>query len=986
MQRRSDHRLRSNGIGGFLKPPGVPDEPIPTLAESLWREIIAASPAGITVLSEDGIALFANERAAEMTGFASAEAMLGHHLREVLAPSDLALVETIRAARHRGDSVPRIYETTLTHPTGELPVEVRAVPTRLNGASVDIVFLHDISERHRFTAELSRPRSVLQTVTQAVEDLVAAPLWEDAAGAALGAIATAVGIDSTIVWRVDRQADGEILPVAVASWMSPERSEQGPFYDREPEPLIAGGFHIWVEILRRGGHVAASLSDYPPRLRERLGVLGPRAIALAPIFVGEEWYGVVEFADCLNERSWGPIEVHSLRLIASTLGAIIRKRRAEDAFRGSEERLRIAVEQAADGILLVDRAGAILDANRRASEILRCTQEELTRSNLYEITAPEERTSIDKDFAALDRGEALHVERKILRGDGSVAFVEISKTRLSDGRFQGIMRDVTERVRAQEEVDRRDRILEAVGFTADLALAGEVWEDGIGTILERLGRTMGASSVGLNEIQDPGGRNERTVQRFRWVDPDGGLPQDSPGLRAIPLNQPGAAMIAEALRRNESFQSSIDRWPGPTRKILDASGIRSLLLVPIFNGERWWGVLGITDHRSGRTWSPLEVAAVRSAAGILGGIVRRRLVEVDLRKSEDRYRGLVEGFNDAIVQVDRQGVLRFANRSAAVRLGIEPDEASRHFVTDFFPRAAPGALISALGQAIDARKAASLEQSEEARAGTHWSEIHIQPLIDTSGQCESALVMLRDITDRREAEEEILRYQNRLRSLASELTLAEQRERRRIASELHDRIGQSLVLSKLLLSGLRSTSAPEQCSKLDEVLSLVDQTLQDARSLTFDISPPILYDLGLLPAIEWLAERFQGKYGVQVVVEAEGQWVPLQLDLRVIVFRAVQELLLNVVKHSRSTRAVIRTLSYEGGCSISVEDNGIGFDPEGLGSPEHESAGFGLFNIRERLELFGCRLTIASRPGGGTTATITVAHGPDAPSGKEALR
>lgn len=973
-----------NEMGGTLDPTNSGDSPAPSSEESLLRGILSASRDGISILAEDGTVLFANERAAQMAGYPRAEAGIGTHLRDILAPENLAMVQAIRSARHGGKSVPRVYETVLRRPDGDLPVEIHAVPIIWRGAPCDLVFMRDAAERRRSVVELSRRESVLQAVAQAVEQLIATPDWQQAIQEALGKVSTAIGVDRAHIWRADQQEDGEILPVPVAIWMSPERALAGPGLDYSRLPLLEYGFGPWIEILRRGGHFVAPLRDYPPRMREALEAVGARAVAAVPIFVGADWFGLLGFTDCRSERDWTQLEVDALRVLASTIGAIMRRQRIEDALRASEERLRSTIDQAADGILIVDRSGRILEFNPRTAEMLGYAPGELLNKSLYELALPSERALIDEDYAKLDRGQPLVLERRLLRGDGRIAPFDVNVTRLTDGRVQGILRDASERVRNQEELNRRDRILEAVGFTADRALAATVWEEEISAILERLGRAMGVDGIGLHEIRDLGMSTEHSLQRFRWVDPSGGGEAASPGLRSIPLRDPGAARVADTLRRNEVFQAPVDQWPGGPRRALEESGIRSLLLVPIFDGERWWGVLGISDQHTGRVWSPLEIDALRSVAGILGGLVRRRNIEVDLRASEERYRALVEGFHDAILLIDRWGILRFGNASAAARLGIDQAEIPGRSIREF---SVSGAMVEeqmeAIVRALDLRQPTLLEQRQETTQGTRWYEVRIQPMVDAGGRCDSALAFVLDITDRKEAEERILRYQSRLRTLSSELTLTEQRERRRIASELHDRIGQSLILSKMRLSAMRASPGRDREAELEEIARLLDQTIHDTRSLTFDISPPILYDLGLAPALEWLAERIQSRHGISVAVEIDGEIRRLQMDRRVILFRAVQELLVNVVKHARAASAAVRLVYGVDSLSITVADDGVGFDPARLASHGAETGGFGLFNVRERLEYAGCEFHLDSAPGDGTRARILAPLADCVEDGKE---
>ena len=212
------------------------------------------------------------------------------------------------------------------------------------------------------------------------------------------------------------------------------------------------------------------------------------------------------------------------------------------------------------------------------------------------------------------------------------------------------------------------------------------------------------------------------------------------------------------------------------------------------------------------------------------------------------------------------------------------------------------------------------------------------------------------------------RMEAQLRSLASELSLAEERERRRLAIDLHDRIGQALAICKIKLGSLRETvSSTDVAVSIDEIRELLDQIIQDTRSLTFELSSPILYELGLEAAVESLAEQVQKQHGILSTFEDDGQHKPLDDDVRVVLFQAVRELLVNVAKHAQANSVKVSIQRYDSDIRIGVEDDGVGFDTSEIG---YSTNGFGLFSIRERLDYLGGHLEVRSEPGRGTLVTL----------------
>ena len=217
------------------------------------------------------------------------------------------------------------------------------------------------------------------------------------------------------------------------------------------------------------------------------------------------------------------------------------------------------------------------------------------------------------------------------------------------------------------------------------------------------------------------------------------------------------------------------------------------------------------------------------------------------------------------------------------------------------------------------------------------------------------------------ARKNLIAHQNKLQSLASELSLAEERQRRRIASGLHDDIGQNLVLFKMKLAEMRKKGTYNE--SIGEIYSRIDQMIQNTRTLTFDLSSPVLYDLGLEAAVrQWLTTQLQEKHGLECIFEDDKQPIPLQEDIRVLLFQAVKELLINVVKHSRASHVKVSIKKKGNKIQISVKDDGVGFAY--TESNVAKSQGFGLFNICQRLDYIGGSVKIESQPGHGSRITL----------------
>ncbi len=227
------------------------------------------------------------------------------------------------------------------------------------------------------------------------------------------------------------------------------------------------------------------------------------------------------------------------------------------------------------------------------------------------------------------------------------------------------------------------------------------------------------------------------------------------------------------------------------------------------------------------------------------------------------------------------------------------------------------------------------------------------------------------LVELKEADRDLALHQDRLQMLAAELAATEERERRQIALYLHDHIGQALAVIKLRLDVLLALSADDQARKhVDEVVELVGQVIGDVRSLTFEVSPPILHELGLGPALEWLGENLTRRFGLPVRVGVRAPLPHVNEVIASMIFRSVSELLTNVVKHAQASHAEVVAAGQRGRIRVEVADDGVGFEPEAARPQVAGKDVFGLFSIRERVKYLGGQMTVRSSHGHGTTVVL----------------
>jgi PAS domain S-box-containing protein len=389
-------------------------------------------------------------------------------------------------------------------------------------------------------------------------------------------------------------------------------------------------------------------------------------------------------------------------------------------------------------------------------------------------------------------------------------------------------------------------------------------------------------------------------------------------------------------------------------------------------------------NRNGKTmWAIESVASIifngkRATLGNFMDITERKQAEEALKEAEER--------NDALINLGgRVG-------EAIVMLQDRNGESSiQAFVSDEWPRMTGYTKeeltsMSFLNLLHPKYREASLKRHNRKMSGEIIPGLYEMCIIKKDGtevpiEVTSAfttyrgervnVAFIRDISERKEAEERLLNYQHELRSMAAELSLTEERERRLIATELHDRVSQSLAICNIRLGALlESSSAPPVTKQLNELRTLISQMIEETRSLSFSISSPLLYLFGLDAAIEQLTEDIQKEHGIMFSYESGKQLQPLDDDVRILIYRAVFEIFNNIIKHANAEHVNVIMKQYGGYLRITVEDDGKGFDTSILTDNMKRSRGFGLFSVRERLSYIGGKLDIESKPRMGTRVII----------------
>jgi PAS domain S-box-containing protein len=346
-----------------------------------------------------------------------------------------------------------------------------------------------------------------------------------------------------------------------------------------------------------------------------------------------------------------------------------------------------------------------------------------------------------------------------------------------------------------------------------------------------------------------------------------------------------------------------------------------------------------------------------------------------LRETEKQFRKIFEEAAHGMSLVDMEGCIQDVNPAFLKMLGFKKKEVvGQSFKTFLFPE--DGVRNGRLYKELCEGKRDSYSRETRYRHKDNrvvWGQVTVSLLRAAGGAPQHAVAMIADITHRKKSEEDIRTYQQQLQSLASELSLTEERERRRLATDLHDHIGQALAVSKIKLGVLQKAAiSQDQAKPLGEVRELIEQMIHDTRSLTFELSLPILYELGFEAAVEWFAKHVRSQHGIMVNVQKDMVPIPMDDEIKVLLFRSVRELMINIVKHAQARNARVSIRKENDDVNIEVEDDGVGIKDVPRDSKLKSISGFGLFSIRERLHYLGGQVQVESENGRGTRITLTV--------------
>ncbi|HTK80860.1 MAG TPA: PAS domain S-box protein [Bacteroidota bacterium] len=647
---------------------------------------------------------------------------------------------------------------------------------------------------------------------------------------------------------------------------------------------------------------------------------------------GQDRYAEFRFTGGNGKSGWLSFLVNPIvqdgRVVGLTGVAqnITERKKAEHALRSSEERFSKAfnLSPIRMGILRV-KDQTILDINDMLVQELGFTREEILGKSLWEIgsiVSESDKMQIQQQLAA---GQAIReMELHPVTKSGEERVVLTSAEMIEIGGEPCMLwasHDITDRKRAQDALREGEETQHAL-LNAPTELA--MMTDLDGKILAL---------------------NDAAVERL------GGNSRELIGTN--PMNK----FPEEVSRHRRSMADRVIKTGKPER---------------------------FEDKRLGR-WFDNNIYPVFSTGGrvtrlaiFARDITEAKQAEEAMRQREQMLSSIYDTVGDAIFQVavEEDHHFRFTtvNRSFLSITGLKYEQVVGKRISEVVPAASAKNVAEKYEEAIRGRTIIRWEETSEYPSGRLIGEVSVAPIFDSAGNCTHLVGAVRDITERKRAEEALKQSHEQLRALTARLQSVREEDRTRIAREIHDELGQSLTGLKMDLSWITGKVPFEQAdviARAREMRELIDATIVAVRKISSELRPGVLDNLGLAPAVEWQTEDFQKRTGIRCIFDTNCSSLEIEKELSTQLFRVLQETLTNVARHSKASEVLVSLQSEGKNIILDVEDNGRGISESEL----MQKKSLGLLGMRERVAMMKGEFSISGIPGKGTKIHIRVPLG-----------
>ena len=843
---------------------------------------------GIVIVTADGSHLYANQRAAEITGYSVPE-LLEVKMRQLAHPDKIAIFEDRVRRRIRGEEFANQYQTEIFTKEGvPVPVEITGSRTVWQGRPADLIIMRDITERKRAEEALRESEKKLHSFIETTTDWV----WE-------------VDINGYFTYASPKAKNllgydiEEVVGFNLFNFLAEEDIEPSRTFFKQrcetPEPFSARKITL---IRKDGKRVIVELSG-------------------TPIYDKDE--RLLGYFGCDKD--------------------ITEKVLTEEALSESEKRYRLLAENVRDVIWTLDMNLKPTYISSSVERLRGYSVDEAMNQPLDEVLTPDSLTAamiiVEKEFEEaakdnqrdLDKYLVFELEQKCK--DGSTVWTETNATFLRDsvGRPTGIIgitRDISERKKSEDALRESEKEYRNLfeSFPDPVAILQDGFDIKFNPAFTKL---FGYDQQDIENnlelfdfIKDNGDNGDKEIARKRIKGRMAGKKID-PEFHTVDLIcKDGRTIPCEA---------------------------RGTLIQ--YNGK------------------PADLVAFRDVSG-------RKLAEVALRASEERYRSLVENIDLGITLIDSGHRIIMTNAAHGRLFNKPADEfVGRNCFREFEKRDGvcphcPGVKAMATGKPQQVETEGVLDSGKRFAA-----HIYAFPTYGSDGEVTGFIEVVEDITARKDAEELI-------RKLSHQLITTQEIERQMISRELHDSVAQDLSASRIACEMLLDNELVSD-SEVRQKISLISNTLRSTimavRDLSCILHPAGLEKQGLTDTLYQLCEEFSEETGVRVDFKSAGiDKLGLNFDTKINLYRLVQECLNNIRKHADANNVKINLVSAFPKIILRIEDDGIGFDTEERLMAANKEKRMGIRSMKERAGLLKGKMSIKSIPGKGTKVVIEVPH------------
>jgi len=616
--------------------------------------------------------------------------------------------------------------------------------------------------------------------------------------------------------------------------------------------------------------------------------------------------------------------------IVKYLKEITKLRRAEEVLRVSEEKYRSLVENIPDLIYTINRNGNFTSINEHGLEILGYRRDELIGQHFIKVIHPDDvemTLQSFKEAVATKEQKPRGLMFRLLTKDSRTIWVALNSSMAFDERGgffqeQGVARDITERKQSEAALRKSEEQYRSIFETVPASVI----------LIDKDGQMIDINPYHLTHIAKGKFSKEDFIGKNIVTHPT--------------IVNAGLSEMYKRVLEGEPFDQKDVYFP-----------------TLMTGGDGYFNVKGVPLLKDGE---------VIGAVTMHEDITDRKAAEKALRKSEQEKTAILNSIDELVVLQDKEYKILWANKAAGESADMIPEQLVGSHCYKIWAHRSDPCPDCPIAIAIETGHAQEIETYTSD--GKAWF-VRGYPIRDIQGNITDVVETTLEITERKRAEEALQESGKRLRFLSSQLITAQEKERRRISIELHDELGQALMVLKLQLRSMGEqlkedqTALREEC---EQILHYIDDVTENVRRLSRDLSPSILEDLGILPALRWLIDEFTKHHPVESKLDIEDTPNLFSKEDEIIIFRIFQETLTNIGKHAQATHVSVIIKLQDGEVSFMVEDNGKGFNVEQIFSREATKRGMGLVTMEERARMVGGSLDIWSQEGTGTRITFSI--------------